>query len=233
MGNNTMSIYAQALAFNKQFKKNKINAGSLGFAEFSAWKKAIVNALNAAYKVAEYRHNNMGNKDIIKACDMTPVYEAIRPIIRLIGEVNGDTLRAENVAEMFVAKSIRYRGIDITEAMAHARCNYTSARDAFNNAEQGTMSDKDFEAKLARLEKAKDDAEAEVKRLEDEPGNTKNIPDMQSETTFIKTIQEALGDAITNQCARPYDEIVADKAAREQARKDKRRANKNAKKNAK
>ena len=231
--NKTMSIYAQALTANKQFAKNVVNAKTLGFSEYRTWKKALVEALHSAYAVAEYRYNNMGNKDAAQAFDLSALYGAIRPIIALIGEVNGDTLNPVNVAEMFVAKSMTFRKISTSTEHAHAVCNRDTARRAYNSAEQGEMSDKDFAAKMARLEKAWDDADAEVKRLEDIAGNCKNIPTIVSEGSFVSAIQEALGDAITKQNARPLADILAEKAAKEQARKDKRRANKNAKKNAK
>lgn len=229
----TMSIYAECLASNREFKNARIDGNAVGVTNARAWSASVKACLIPAYAIRKYRYDNMGNKDAVQACDMSALYDAIRPIIKLIGEVNGDMLNAVNVAEEFVAQSIRFRVIDVTEEMAHARCEYRSAKSAFDNAEQGEMSDKDFAAKLARLEKTMDDAKAIVDNLEAQPGNCKRIPAIQSETAFVKAIEIALGDAITKQALRPVEDILAEKAAKEQARKDKRRANKNAKKNAK
>lgn len=229
---NTMSIYAQALLHNKKFAKNVINAKNLGFSEYCTWKKALVDALHASYKVAEYRYNNMGKGGEVQSFDLSDLYASIRPIVRMIGEVNGDTLNPVNVAEIFVAKSLGKRKISTSEEHAHAVCNKDTARKALNNAEQGTMSDKDFAARIARLQKNFDDADAEVKRLEDMPGHCKFIATIVSEGAFVNAIQEALGDAIDGQMARPMADILAEKEAKAQNRKDKRRANKNAKKEA-
>ena len=229
----TMSIYAQALTFNRDFAKNQINAKTIGFAEYCTWKQAIFAVLVEAYKVEEYRHNHMGDAEEVKRCDMNGLYDALRPVIKLIGEVNGDTLNPANIAEAIPSGAMRLVKIDISPEMAHARCEYLKAKKNHDNAEQGKMSDAEFIAELSRLDKIKNDAKAEVDRLEALPGNCKLDPDMQTESAFAKFIHAKLGDAILKQKARPTESVLADKAKREADRKAKRKANKQAKKSAK
>lgn len=229
----TMSIYAEALAFNRELKNGRINGKTVGIAEAHNWSVAVKSCLIPAYNVRKYRYDNMGKSEDVPACDMNKLYDAIRPVLNLIGEVNGDKLNAVNVAEEFVAQSIRFRVIDTSNEMAHARCELKSAREKRDNFEQGEMSKEEYASKYAELSKKYDECNVEVKRLEAIPGNCKRKPDIQSDSAFMKAIEIALGDAITKQTLRPTEEILAEKAAREADRKAKRKANKLSKKNAK
>lgn len=217
----TMSIYAQALTFNREFARNQVNAKSLGFAEYHNWKSAICNALTEAYKIAEYRYNHMGDVSEVAPCDQNALYASIRVITGLIGEVNGDVLNPVNIAEAFIAESLRFVKIAVSNEMAHAYCEKKSAKKRLEDDE------------TAENQSAYDHWEAEVTRLENLPGNCKLKPTIQSETTFMKLVQNKLGDAILHQSARPVEEILAEKSAREAERKAKRKANKLAKKNSK
>ena len=226
----TMSIYAEALISNREYKNARIDGKSVGVTEARNWSTLVKSALYEAYSVRKYQYDNMGNAEIVNACNMDALYNAIRPIIALIGEVNGDKLNAENIANEFVAQSIRFRVIDLTVEMAHARENFRQAKSALNKSEQGSMSDEDYALTMSTLESTLDDAKAEVCRLEGIAGNCKRIPSIQSESAFVKAIEIALGDAITKQTLRPTEDILAEKAQREADRKARRKANKLAKK---
>lgn len=217
----TMSIYAEALIANREYKNARINGETVGVANAKTWIALVKASRVHAYAIRKYRYDNMGNSADVVACDMSALFDAIRPIVNLIGEVNGDKLNAVNVAEEFVALSVRFRVIDITPEMAHARCNLREARKAMNEDEN--------EDTIAKVEECK----AEVEHLESIAGNCKRIVEIQSESAFVKAVEIALGDAINKQELRPVEEILAEKAAKEAERKAKRKANKLAKKNAK
>lgn len=217
----TMSIYAKALAENRQFKNGKMNVITLGSVVNAREWSALVKACRIpAYAVRKYRYDNMGNVADVAPCDMTALYNAIRPIVNLIGEVNGDKLNPVNVAEELIAQSVRTRVIDCTVEMAHARNELRMARKAYAENE----SDENASA----LEQRK----TEVARLEEIAGNCKRIREIVSESAFVKAVEIALGDAINKQALRPVEDILAEKSAREAERKAKRKANKLAKKNA-
>ena len=221
MSNKTMSIYAEALSVNREYKNARINGEVVGVANARNWSALVKACRLPAYAVRKYRYDNMGVVDTVAPCDMSALFDAIRPVIALIGEVNGDKLNPVNVAEEFVALSVRSRVIDITPEMAHAHCELREARKAMNEDEN--------EDTIAKVEACK----AEVERLEAIPGNCKRIVEVQSESAFVKAIEIALGDAINKQALRPVEEILAEKAAKEEERKAKRKANKLAKKNVK
>ena len=219
--NTTMSIYAEALISNMEYKNARINGEAVGVNNARNWANLLKASLAPAYDIRKYRWDNMGNKEVVAPCNQTPLYDAIRPIIALIGEVNGDKLNAENVAEEFIAHAMKIKAYDTSAEMAHARHMKQSAYAALK---EETSAEKQAEF---------DHWEAEVKRLESLPGNCTRKPFMQSETTFIKNVEIALANAITKQTMRPRAEIEAEKAARKAERDAKRKANKLAKKNAK
>lgn len=223
----TMSIYAQALSVNREYKNARIDGVTVGVAEFRHWV-AMVKAMRIpAYNVRKYRYDNMAMAETVAPCDMTALFDSIRPVIALIGEVNGDKLNPANIAEEIVALSVRTRTIDVSPEMAHVRENMRIARKAVNDYDGNDA------VKLAELEAKVEACKTAVAELEALPGNCKRIVEIQSETAFVKAVEIALGDAINKQALRPAEEILAEKAAKEAERKAKRKANKLAKKSAK
>ena len=217
----TMSIYAEALISNLEYKSARINGETVGVTNYRNWSATVKACLVPAYKVAEYRWNHMGDVEETIPCDMSPLYDAIRPVIAMVGEVNGDKLNPVNVAESIIGLSTRIRSIVTSNEMAHAVCEKKSAKERLS--EEDTPENQSAYDKWAE----------EVKRLESLPGNCKRRIEMQAESAFVKNVEYALGNAITHQCARPTEDILAEKQAKEEERKAKRKANKLAKKSAK
>ena len=224
MKNNTMSIFAQALIDNTEYKNARINGVAVGVANARLWANTVKAVRIPAYAVRVYRFNNMGNSDTVAPCDQTALYNALKPMLELVGEVNGAKLDAFNVAEEIISNAMRFRVIDITPEMAHARNEMRIAKKAMNEDEN--------EETIAEFEKWNE----EVKRLEGEPGNCKRIPEIASETAFVKAVETLLGNAITKQQAKSAEEVAAEEEAKRAARRAKtaaKRAAKKAEKNAK
>lgn len=218
--NNTMSIYAEALIDNRQYANQRVNGEAVGVVKARLWAGAVKAVRMPAYKVAEYRYNNMGNTETVSPCDQTPLYNAIRPVLEMVGEVNGAKLNAKNVAEMIIANVTKMKKIDTSVAMSSARCDLKEARKAFNEDET--------EENEKRLEECKE----EVRRLEDEPGNCKNILEIVSEGPFVKAVEMLLGDAILKQSLKSAEDIEAEELARKEARKAAAKARRQAKRQA-
>ncbi len=217
----TMSIFAEALIANREYKNARINGEAVGVTNARQWSALVKACRIPAYTVRKYRYDNMGAVDTVTPCDQSALYSAIRPIVDLIGEVNGDKLNPANIAEEIIALSVRTRVIDVTPEMAHARCDFHEARKA--------LAEDETEENTATYEACK----AEVERLEAIAGNCKRIVEVQSESAFVKAVEIALGDAINHQALRNPEDIIAEKLAKEAERKAKRKANKLAKKSAK
>ena len=213
-----MTIFAEALVDNREYKNARVNGEAVGVANSRKWIAAVKAIRIPAYGVRVYRYNNMGEAGEVAKCNETPVYDALAPIIDMVGEVNGAKLNAHNIAEEIIAAALRFRVIDISVEMAHARNEYRKARKA---AEEN-----DTPETVAALEAAK----AEVKRLEGEPGNCKRIAEIVSEGAFVKAVEILLGDAIKKQALKSAEEVAAEEEAKRAARREAKKAKKAEKK---
>lgn len=218
MNTNNMTIFAEALVDNREYKNARVNGEAVGVANSRKWIAAVKAIRIPAYGVRVYRYNNMGEAGEVAKCDETPVYDAIAPVLEMIGEVNGAKLNAHNIAEEIIAAALRFRVIDISVDMAHARNEYRKARKVAEENEN--------EETVADLEAAK----AEVKRLEGEPGNCKRIAEIVSEGAFVKAVEILLGDAIKKQALKSAEEVAAEEEAKRAARREAKKAKKAAKK---
>lgn len=216
--NQTMSIYAEALMSNREFKSARINGESVGVTAARVWIAAVKSMLIPAYSVYKYRFDHMGDAEKVAACDQSALYAALHTILNFVGEVNGAKLNAHNIAENVISCAVRFRVIDTSEKMAHTRLERKIARKRLNDDE------------TPENQSAYDKWVDECARLEALPGNCKRIVEIQSESTFVRNVELMLGDAILKQSLRPVDEILAEKAALKAARDAKRKANKSAKK---
>jgi len=209
------SVLAQVLSLHATSYKNKrINPTTLGDATLaSKWSNTVKALKMTAYKVWVDRHDNVGNSDwtpISQNC----VYANVKELVEMIGEVNGMKLNMSTIAEMAIGMSFRAESIDITEEMAHARCEKKKAK--------AKLDEEDTEENQANYDKWVD----EVKRLESTSGNCKNRFTANRDNDFIKKFELTIGDAIAEQNARPAEEIEAEKAAKEAERKAKAKARK-------
>ena len=218
MNTKNMTIFAEALVDNREYKNARISGNVVGVANYRKWASAVKAIRIPAYAVRAYRYNNMGEAEAVAKCDETPVYNAIAPVLEMVGEVNGAKLNAHNVAEEIISVALRFRVIDITPEMAHARCEKREAKKA--------MDENECEETIAAYEAACD----EVKRLEEEPGNCKRIAEIVSESAFVKAVEILLGDAIKKQALKTPEEVAAEEEAKRKARREATKAKKAAKK---
>ena len=214
----TMTIYAEALISNRNFKSARINGESVGVTAARVWIAAVKAALIPAYTVYKYRFDHMGDAEKVAACEQSALYDALHTVLDFVGEVNGAKLNAHNIAENVISCAVRFRVIDTSDDMAHARCERNIARKRLNDDE------------TPENQSTYDKWVNECARLEALPGNCKRIVEIQSESTFVRNVELMLGDAILKQSLRPVEEILAERAAIKAARDAKRKANKAAKK---
>lgn len=215
---NTMSIFAEALVNNREYKNARVNGEAVGVSKSRQWIAAVKSLRLPAYAVRVYRYNHMGDAEAVAQCDQTPLYSALAPVLEMVGTVNGAKLNSRNVAEEIISNAVRFRVIDITPEMAHARCDLREARKAMNEEET--------EETISAYETAK----AEVARLEELPGNCKRIAEIQSETSFVKAVEILLGDAILKQSMKSVEQVAAEEEAKRAERRAKTAAKKAAKK---
>lgn len=215
---NNLSIFAEALVDNREYKNARINGEAVGVSNSRKWATAVKAIRLPAYAVRVYRYNHMGEAETVAKCDESAVYNAIAPVLEMVGIVNGAKLNAHNVAEEIIANALRFRVIDTSNEMAHARLEKKLAKKAMDEDEN--------EDTIANFDKWTD----EVKRLESEPGNCKRIPEIVSESAFVKAVEILLGDAINKQAMKSAEEVAAEEEARRQARREATKAKRAAKK---
>lgn len=213
-----ISIYAEALIDNMNYKSKRVNGEAVGVSNARQWVKAVKDLLVPAYRIRVYRYNNMGNSEIVTPCDESPLYTALQPVLEMIGEVNGAKLDAHNCAEEIISNAMKFKVIDISNEMAHARSEKREADKALRENE--------CEETQAEFDKWVE----ECKRLEALPGNCKRITDIQADSAFIKAVEHLLGAAITKQQAKSAEEVEAEREARRQARRARTAAKKAEKK---
>lgn len=209
MKNTTMTIYAEALSDNRNYKNARIDGKTVGVADARKWANAVKAMRIPAYAVAQYRHANLANAEIVTPCDLSALYSALHTVLDLVGEVNGAKLHAENIAEIVVANASRIRTIDISNEMASARYEKRQAKKALDEDDS------------AENQTAYDNAKAEVERLESEPNNCKKLFEINAESAFVKAVEIALGDAINGQCMKSAEQVAAEEEAKRQARRAK------------
>lgn len=214
----TTTIYAEALADNRNYKNARMDGKTIGVSESRTWNNAVKALRLPAYAVAQYRHANLANAEIVAPCDLSPLYSALHTVLDLVGEVNGAKLHAENIAEVVIANASRIRTIDISNEMASARYEKRQAKKALDEDDS------------AENQTAYDNAKAEVERLESEPNNCKKLFEINNESAFVKVVEVALGDAINGQCMKSAEQVAAEEEAKRQERRAKTAAKKAAKK---
>lgn len=214
----TTTIYAEALSDNRNYKNARMDGKTIGVSESRTWNNAVKAMRYPAYAIAQYRHANLANTEVVAPCDLSPLYTALRTVLDLVGEVNGAKLHAENIAEVVIANASRIRTIDISNEMATARYEKRQAKKALD--EDDTVEN----------QTAYDNAKAEVERLESEPNNCKKLFEINAESAFVKAVEIALGDAINGQCMKTAEQVQAEEEAKRQARRAKTAEKKKAKK---
>lgn len=211
---NTMSVFAEALADNRNYKNMRINGNAVGVANARKWASAVKALRIPAYAIRVYRYNHMGDAETVAPCDQSELYDALRVVLDMVDTVNGAKLDAHNCAEEIISNAMRFRVIDLTPEMAHAHSERRIAKKAKDEDENAET--------IAEFNKWDD----ECKRLEELPGNCKKIPDIQAEITFLKAVETLLGDAILKQTAKSAEEVAAEEEAKRQARRAKTAAKK-------
>ena len=204
-----MTIYAQALADNRNYKNARIDGKLVGIPEARKWQNAVKAIRLPAYAIRQHRHDSMGNNATATPADMGAFYTALNGVLALIGEVNGARLHATNLADEIIAQAFRVRTIDITPEMAEARYNKREARKALDEEDN------------EENQTAYDNACAEVDRLEAEPNNCKKLFEIQTESAFVKAVELLLGDAINKQTMKTAEQVAAEEAAIKAARRAK------------
>lgn len=226
---NTIINLADALVYNNRFANVKLTAEQLSPASFATWKTLVEALHKASYKVYADCENN-GLKAESTSVDKTEVFNAIRDILAVVGDINGRKVYAN--AETAIA-IISYAGkranVDAPELQL-VKSRISLARRELKQTEQFNSANKEqnianITARISELEAEKSTLMATVDMCHKQPTKT-------SDSAFRLEVEHFFARVIAGQLAKTPEELEAEELARKEARKASakaRKANKSSK----
>lgn len=223
---NMNKALAEALVYNNRFASVKVDGDQIGVENFSAWKTVMDKLHRAAYS-AYVVCENSGLKAESTDIDKTEVFNAIREILSLIGEVNEHKMYAN--AEMAIA-CIGYSGKRANKDAPELQFCLSRIRNLKKEiADYEALNVTDAEFKANKLAKMGQDMVA----LEEERDTLLNTADMRikqptrtNPNAFRLDVEHFLARAISGQMAKTLDELDAEDAARKAKRAEAAKARK-------
>ena len=219
---NTNQALVEALVYNNRFASIKVDGDQIGVEGFANWKNLITDLHRASYK-AYVVCENSGLTAESTSIDKTEIFNAIRSILALIGDVNGHKLYAN--AEMAIAM-IGYSG---------RRGNVDAPQLQFcisrlNNAKKEL---RDAEGVSGLADGYVDGLKTRIAELEEEKNTLLKTADMRhkqptrtSENAFRLDAEHFLARVISGQLAKTLEELDAEDAERKARRAEAAKARK-------
>lgn len=228
---NMNKALADALVYNNRFASVKVDGDQIGVENFSAWKTVMDKLHRAAYS-AYVVCENSGLKAESTDIDKTEVFNAIREILSLIGDVNEHKMYAN--AEMAIA-CIGYSGKRANKDAPELQFCLSRIRNLKKEiSDYEALNVTDAEHKANKLAKMGQDMVA----LEEERDALLKTADMRikqptrtNSNAFRLDVEHFLARAISGQMAKTLKELDDEDAARKAKRAEAAKARK-AKKNA-
>lgn len=231
MTNNTTIItnLSDALVYNNRFANVKLSAEQLSATSFATWKTLVESLHKASYKVYCTCENN-GLKAESASVDKSEVFEAIRNILAVVGDINGHKVYAN--AETAIA-IIGYAGkranVDAPELqLVKSRINL--ARRELKQTMEFNSANK--EQNIANITARITELEAEKATLMATADMCHKQPTKSSDSAFRLEVEHFFARVIAGQLAKTPEELEAEELARKEARKASakaRKANKSSK----
>ena len=231
MENTKMTTIATALEFNSHFaKKHQLNGEQIGVELFEKYETLCKEFGKALYNTIAHAQNFKLDKDT----DYSNVFNTLRPIRELIGDVNGLPLiyNTNDVEEwcLALAPYILKDGSKYAPLMQRAIDDEKFYSDRVDDLEETHgVNPQALEEAKAKLEEAK----AELERLSKLPDMELSEPKNTYGKTFRHKFEQFLGRKIKGQATMTYEEIEAIKKAKKAEKNAKRSAKRQAKAKAK
>lgn len=222
----TNKALVDALVYNNRFANKSVDGDQITAEGLSAWKASVEKLHRAAYS-AYVVCENSGLKAESNDIDKSEIFNAIREILAIIGEVNSHKMYAN--AEMAVAV-IGYSGKRANKDAPELQYCVSRIRNLtkeISDYEKLNVTDEDYKAtKLAEMN-------ASLATLEEEKSALLKTADMRikqptrtSANAFRLDVEHFLARAITGQLAKTLAELDAEDEERKARRKAHVKANK-------
>lgn len=213
---NTILNLADSLVYNNRFANVKLSAEQLSAESFATWKTLVTELHKSAYKVYALCENN-GLKAESTSVDKTEVFNAIRNILAVVGDINGHKVYAN--AETAIA-IIGYAGkranVDAPELQL-VKSRISNARRELKTVMQFNSSNK--EENIANITARITELEAEKTVLMATADMCHKQPTKSSDSAFRLEVEHFFARVIAGQLAKSIEELEAEELARKEARK--------------
>lgn len=215
---NTNKALVDALVFNNRFASKSVDGEQITAEGLSVWKDAIDKLHRAAYK-AYVVCENSGLKAESTDIDKTEIFDAIRSILAIIGEVNSHKMYAN--AEMAVAV-IGYSGKRANKDAPELQFCVSRIRNLqkeIADYEKLNVTDAEFKAnRLAEMNASLDALLEEKATLIKTADMRIKQPTRTSSNAFRLDAEHYIARAITGQLAKSLEELDAEDAERKARR---------------
>jgi hypothetical protein len=212
----TILNLADSLVYNNRFANVKLSAEQLSAESFATWKTLVTELHKSAYKVYALCENN-GLKAESTSVDKTEVFNAIRNILAVVGDINGHKVYAN--AETAIAV-IGYAGkranVDAPELQL-VKSRISNARRELKTVMQFNSSNK--EENIANITARITELEAEKTVLMGTADMCHKQPTKSSDSAFRLDVEHFFARVIAGQLAKTPEELEAEELARKEARK--------------
>lgn len=230
MSNNNKTIVnlAESLALSNRMRKGfTITGEHIGPVNYTVWCGAIRKLQAEAYGIVRIAHND----DLTKAdvtIDKNGLYGAIREVLAMVGEVNGHKLMCnEAFAISVMTEATRtvdeYHGKALT-----VKSQLSNVKKQLKDIEDVTEGiNKEYRESLVKREAELSDELEELKKL---PDMVTVRYDRVSDKVFKSAVEHILGEIVSGQKMKSWDELEEELKAKKAERNAKNRERAKAKK---
>ncbi len=213
MNNNTIinNLSESLILSSKMQKSFAITSDHISPIPFTVWTSTIKKLHAEAYKLVTLAHNDDLSK-MDTTINKDSLYEAIREVLALIGKVNNRKLNCnESMAIMICAEATKTVNIFHGEALT-VKSQLTNVRKQLKDIDDVSEGiNKEYRENLIKREA----------ELSDKLNNLKTLPDMVtvertrvSDKVFRAAVEHYLGDVITSQKMKTWDELEEERKAK-------------------
>lgn len=215
---NTNKALVDALVFNNRFANKMVDGEQITAEGLSAWKVSVDKLHRAAYS-AYVVCENSGLKAESTDIDKTDIFNAIREMLAIIGEVNSHKMYAN--AEMAVAV-IGYSGKRANKdapELQYCISRIRNLQKEISDYEKLNVTDAEYKAnRLAEMNASLDTLEEEKATLLKTADMRIKQPTRTTSNAFRLDVEHFIARAIAGQLAKTLEELDAEDAERKAKR---------------
>lgn len=203
----------------------RITGEDVGAENFAKWKTACENLHRECYKYE--RTKVMYALDRVDDINATNVFNALKVVLDLLGEVNGCPIERNQTMLDMVSHFAITRKAELVGRAGELKSELDIVKKQLKEVSTGMNPDY-----VAGLEEKFEVLTEELRIAKKQTESANPYPSIVSFNTFRGKLEDELVAIIEKQEAKSWEEIEAEKAAKKEASKAKRKANKQAKRQA-